>query len=120
MVWEDQRMKRITKEQILREIWENRAEQIISVMRDKGWESCPYTYENFKTDIMKHELLVDERTIRTKWELLVNTEVIEITGRNRGDLKFRAFLPFMPSQAKTVLRRIETNEPVRFSERLTV
>lgn len=100
-------MKRIAKDQITREIWENRNEQIISFMRGKGWDSCPYTYENFKTDMMRRELLVDERTMRTKWELLLNTGVLTSTGRGRADLQFSAFLPYMSASCKSLLHRLQ-------------
>lgn len=100
-------MKRIAKDQITREIWQNRSEQIVSFMRGKGWDSCPYTYENFKADMMRNELLVDERTMRTKWELLSSTGVIKSTGRGRAELQFSAFLPYMSASCKSLLHRLQ-------------
>ena len=96
-------MRRICKDQLVREIWDSRAEQIQSIMAEKGWISCPYTYENFKQDMMRRELLVDERTIRTKWELLVSTGVLRETAKNRGELAFVAFRDLMPSRSRLIL-----------------
>ena len=51
----------------------------------------------------RRELLVDERTIRTKWELLVSTGVLRETAKNRGELAFVAFRDFMPSRSRLIL-----------------
>ena len=102
-------MRRICKDQLVREIWDSRAEQIQSIMAEKGWISCPYTYENFKQDMMRRELLVDERTIRTKWELLVSTGVIRETAKNRGEIAFVAFKDLMPSRSRIVLLDLINN-----------
>ena len=81
-------------------------------MAEKGWISCPYTYENFKQDMMRRELLVDERTIRTKWELLVSTGVLRETAKNRGELAFVAFRDLMPSRSRLILLNlIEETKP---------
>ena len=102
-------MRRICKDQLVREIWDSRAEQIQSIMAEKGWISCPYTFENFKTDMLRRELLVDERTIRTKWDLLVYTGVLRETGKGRAEIAFSAFKDLMPSRSRIVLLDLINN-----------
>lgn len=99
-------MKKITREQMVGEIWDARSEQIVSIMAEKAWISCPYTFENFRADMRRRELVVDEKTLRTKWEIMVLGGIIRETGKNRGELAFAAFRDRMPSSARMMLARI--------------
>lgn len=88
-------MKRVCKEQLLNEIWYSREEQILGQMVNQGWKSCPYSFSNFKSDMMARELLVDERTIRNKWTILVSNKVIRETVPYKGELEFMSFRSYM-------------------------
>lgn len=82
------------------EIWDARSEQISAFLMEKGWLSCPYTYANFCNDMRRRELVVDERTLRTKWESMILGGIIRETGKKRGELSFVAFRDLMPSKCR--------------------
>ena len=108
-------MRRITHEEVMREIWEGSTELFVSFLAD-GKNQAKYSYERFRKDMMRHDLLVDNRTIKSKWDSLIAKGVIRETGKRYTDsaLNIWSLMPYMGTDsAKQLL--IETGrEPVGY------
>lgn len=108
-------MRRITHEEVMREIWEGSTELFVSFLAD-GKNQAKYSFERFRKDMMRHDLLVDNRTIKSKWDSLIAKGVIRETGKRYTDsaLNIWSLMPYMGTDsAKQLL--IETGrEPVGY------
>ncbi len=107
-------MQKITSETILREIYEHRVEMFADAMAHHRWNLVEYDFTRFRADMLRHELLSDIKTIKTKWDMLSAQGVIRPYGRknyDKAELNLWAFVPYMSTQAQSLL--IETGrEPV--------
>ena len=108
-------MRRITHEEVMREIWEGSTELFVSFLAD-GKNQAKYSFERFRKDMMRHDLLVDNRTIKSKWDSLIAKGVIRETGKRYTDsaLNIWSLMPYMGTDsAKQLL--IETGrEPIGY------
>lgn len=108
-------MRRITHEEVMREIWEGSTELFVSFLAD-GKNQAKYSFERFRKDMMRHDLLVDNRTIKSKWDSLIAKGVIRETGKRYTDsaLNIWSLMPYIGTDsAKQLL--IETGrEPVGY------
>ena len=108
-------MRRITHEEVMREIWEGSTELFVPFLAD-GKNQAKYSFERFRKDMMRHDLLVDNRTIKSKWDSLIAKGVIRETGKRYTDsaLNIWSLMPYMGTDsAKQLL--IETGrEPVGY------
>lgn len=105
-------MRKISREEVLAEIWKARGDQIVSWMASKGEPSLPYSFDNFTRDMLKSELIADKRTIQTKWDLLCASDVVRPRGKPHtyGDLSFMAFKSRMTASAEDMLDSIVNGE----------
>lgn len=99
-------MRRITHDEVMREIWNGSSELFISKLAE-GDNQARYTFDRFRKDMMRHDLLVDSRTIKTKWDSLIAKGVIRETGKRYTDsaLDIWSLAPYMGTEsAKQLLR----------------
>lgn len=83
-------MKKVSTAEILREIYGSRKDIIDAYRRDRRSEVV-YNLSNFTDDMRRHELVVDRRTIRDKWSILVTKGVIREEYPGAGYLQIRTF-----------------------------
>lgn len=90
-------MRKVTRNEVLEAIWASRKEAIYRLIDDEGWISCPYTYEQFRMDMLKADLISDRRTIQTKWDGLVSVKTIKASSKSytEGILYFEPFVSRM-------------------------
>lgn len=99
-------MKKVSSEEILKEIWENSGEYFISAIVTKNWNHVRYSFARFTTDMAVSELIVDQRTLKGKWDILEAKGVLRDVGKSRyrdASLNLWALTPYMSSSAKKAL-----------------
>ena len=89
-------MRKITRQEIVCEIWSSRSAQIQELIHVKKWLSCPYTFDNFVRDMLRNDLVTDKRTLKTKWEMLECSGIIRTNERGISEIAFESFLDLMP------------------------
>ena len=89
-------MRKITRQEIVCEIWSSRSAQIQELIHVKKWLSCPYTFDNFVRDMLRNDLVTDRRTLKTKWEMLECSGIIRTNERGISEIAFESFLDLMP------------------------
>ena len=108
-------MRRITHDEVLREIWEGSTELFVSFLAD-GKNQAKYSFDRFRRDMMRHDLLVDNRTIKSKWDSLIAKGVIRETGKRYTDsaLNIWALAPYMGTDTARQLLIETGREPVGY------
>ena len=100
-------MRKITHNEVMREIWNNSSEFFISEMAVHKWNSVKYTFARFKDNMMRNELIVDERTMKLKWDLLQAKGIIKEVGKSGykdSILNIWAFSNIMGDSARKLLQ----------------
>lgn len=100
-------MKRISYEEIAREIWVGSHEYFVSQMAVQHWNETRYTFARFKNDMLRHETIVCVRTMRDKWDMMQAKGLIRQTGRRPYDdasINLWALAPYMSASAQALLR----------------
>lgn len=108
-------MRRITHDEVMREIWEGSTELFVSLLAD-GKNQAKYSFERFRRDMMRHDLVVDNRTIKSKWDNLIAKGVIRETGKRYTDsaLNIWSLMPYMNTESARQLLRETGEEPVGY------
>lgn len=108
-------MRRITHEEVMREVWEGSTELFVSLLAE-GKNQARYSFERFRKDMMRHDLLVDNRTIKTKWDSLIAKGVIRETGKRYTDsaLDIWSLMPYMGTESAKKLLIDTGREPVGY------
>ena len=99
----------------MREIWDGSTELFISNLAE-GKNQVRYTFDRFRKDMMRHDLAVDNRTIKSKWDSLIAKGVIRETGKRYADsaLNIWSLMPFMDTDSAKQLLRETGEEPVGY------
>lgn len=108
-------MRRITHDEVMREIWNGSTELFVCSLSE-GKNVVKYTFDRFRQDMMRHDLLVDNRTIKTKWDSLIAKGVIKETGKRYTDsaLDIWSLMPYMGTESAKQLLIDTGKEPVGF------
>lgn len=95
--------RRITTDEIVQTVFE-RHEEGICALYIEGCGSMPYSYGDFRRDMRIAELMVDDRTIRDRWELLMDKNMVE---RARdGVLSGRTFFILSAFESRILRSRV--------------
>lgn len=95
---------KIPLESVKRQIWRLRQDQIAALIR-RGDTTMPYPFAKFRQDMASTDLIVDIRTLRTKWLGLVGDRTVGMDDGNpeTAYLVFRAFRAYMDSETLGIL-----------------
>lgn len=100
---------KVTVSEIRMHIWAVRREQIVAEIAG-GRRTLAYPLKEFRRDMNVDDFLVDARTIRSKWDSLVDAGIIEEEYPCRacpvnGRLLFAAFRDVLPRNSRMLLER---------------
>ena len=108
-------MRKITRQEIICEIWSSRSSQFQEFILAKRWISCPYNFDNFVRDMLRN----DKRTLKTKWEMLECSGIIRTNERGISEIAFESFSDVMPATLRIrlydLLREEEKSEKARLA-----
>lgn len=112
-------MRKITRQEIICEIWSSRSSQFQEFILAKRWISCPYNFDNFVRDMLRNDLVTDKRTLKTKWEMLECSGIIRTNERGISEIAFESFSDVMPATLRIrlydLLREEERSEKARLA-----
>ena len=112
-------MRKITRQEIVCEIWSSRSSQFQEFILTKKWISCPYNFDNFVRDMLRNDLVTDKRTLKTKWEMLECSGIIRTNERGISEIAFESFSDVMPATLRIrlydLLREEEKSEKARLA-----
>ena len=119
LVSEGLKMRKITRQEIVCEIWSSRSSQFQEFILTKKWISCPYNFDNFVRDMLRNDLVTDKRTLKTKWEMLECSGIVRTNERGNSEISFEAFSDIMPATLRIrlydLLREEERSEKARLA-----
>lgn len=100
-------MRKIGMNEVMREIYDAHHEYFMNELA-LGRSKVPYTYDMFRSDMIRHELVNDRGTIKTKWDILRSNDVVckaTLNGVMRDALDLAKFFAFLPHDGKILLRQ---------------